>query len=849
MGKVGANTFKVFAAGATAAAAGVTAIGTAAVKGYADFEQLVGGIETLFGANGAKNVQEYADLVGEAVDDVKEEYEMLMEAQELCLSNSRKAYKDAGLSMNEYMETVSGFAASLKQSVKDEVEAAEAADQAVIDMADNANKMGTNMESIQNAYQGFSKQNYTMLDNLKLGYGGTKTEMERLLSDAEKLHEKTTGEVTHYSIDNLSDVFSAIHDVQVELGITGTTADEAATTISGSTNMMKAAWSNLLVGVADDSSDFNSLVNDFVDSVAIAADNLVPRVETVIVGIGVLIGELAPVISQKVPEIIIEILPDLLKAGMDFILAIVQGIIENLPELVSAAGEIVDAFLEGVGDLCPALEPVTDALSYLKDHFGDLKGYIKELISIIEGAIIVFAGLKAGMAIQSAVQNFQEAKLALHMFEMQASGASLAQASLNGVLTLGETAVALLTGKLTLAELASAGLTKAQAVLNAVISANPITLIVLAIAALVAVFVVLWQKCDWFREFWIDLWEKVKMFAIEAIDAVIEFFTVTVPEFIDKVIDFFYELPEKLVEWGTRVKETVCNAASEMVTNAINFIAELPGKIAYWLGFATGAIVSWGLELINWVKVNIPLIIDGIITFFAELPWKIADLVLKALDVVVKWGSEMKSKAIEIGKNFIDNLIDFIKGLPEKIYDWFTKTIDKASDFVEDMKEKAIEAGKGFLEKITEEVRKIPEKMKEAGKDIVDGLIDGIEGAWNSLTEFMSGLVTDFFEGVKDGLDIHSPSRKFKWIGQMCVAGFDEGLEDLADTQTLTKNIDARLRTVQMNRSGVAAFGGAGYGSGGFNQTVNIYQPVSTPDETARAMRLEARYGLIRGAA
>lgn len=849
MGKTGAAALKVFAAGATAAATGVAAIGKEAVQSYADFEQLVGGVETLFGANGAKSIQEYADFVGKSVDDIKDEYEMLTEAQELCMSNARKAYKDAGLSMNEYMETVTGFAASLKQSVKDEVEAAEYADQAVIDMADNANKMGTNMESIQNAYQGFAKQNYTMLDNLKLGYGGTKEEMARLLEDAEKIHKKTTGEVTHYSINNLSDVFSAIHDVQVELGITGTTSKEAATTISGSTDMAKAAWSNLLVGIADDSSDFNSLVDDFVESVVTAADNLVPRIETVIVGIGALIEELAPVISQKVPEIIIEILPDLLKAGMDFILAIVQGIIDNLPELVSAAGEIVDAFLEGIGDLCPAMEPVTDALSYLKDHFDDLKGYIEELIPIIEGAILAFAGLKAGMAIQSAVQNFQEAKLALHMFGTQASGASLAQASLNGVLTLGETVVALLTGKLTLAELASAGLAKAQVALNAVISANPIALIVLAIVALVAIFIVLWQKCDWFREFWIDLWEKVKTFATEAFEALIEFFTVTVPEFIDKVIEFFYELPEKLAEWGASVKETVCNAVSEMISAVMIFFEELPGKIAYWLGFAVGAVIKFGIDLIDWVSTNVPIIIDNIVTFFAELPSRIAEFVLKVLDIIVNWGSEMKSKAVEIGKNFINNIVNFIKGLPEKINDWLTKTIEKISSFVTDMKDKAVEAGKGFLEKITEEVKKIPEKMKEIGKDIVDGLINGIKGAWNSLTEFMSGLVTDFFEGVKDGLDIHSPSRKFKWIGQMCVAGFDEGLEDLADTQTLTKNIDARLNTVRMNRSGVAAFGGTGYGFGGFNQTVNIYQPVSTPDEMARAMRLESRYGLMRGAA
>lgn len=849
MGKTGAAALKVFAAGATAAAAGVAAIGKEAVASYADFEQLVGGVETLFGANGAKSIQEYAELVGKSVDDIKEEYEMLMEAQELCLSNARKAYKDAGLSQNEYMETVTSFAASLKQSVKDEKEAAEAADQAVIDMADNANKMGTDMASIQNAYQGFAKQNYTMLDNLKLGYGGTKEEMERLLKDAEKIHKKTTGEVTHYKLSNLANVYAAIHDVQTELGITGTTSKEAATTISGSMNMAKAAWSNLLVGVADGSADFDELVDDFVDSVIIAADNLVPRIGTVLTGLGNLIEELAPVISQKVPELIVAILPTLLKAGMDFILAIIQGIVDNLPALVAAAGEIADALLEGIGDLCPALEPVTDAISYLKDHFDDLKGYIKELIPIIEGAAIAFAGLKAGMAIQSAVQNFQEAKLALHMFEMQASGASLAQASLNGVLTLGETVVALLTGKLTLAELASAGLTKAQAALNAVISANPITLIVLAIAALVAIFVVLWKKCDWFRNFWIDLWKDIETFAKDALNAVIGFFTEKIPAFIESIVEFFVELADQLLEWGIQVKDTVCDAFSEMITTVINFFKEFPNNLGYLLGCVIGVFTKFYFDVINWAYTNIPLIIESIVRFFMELPGKIADFLNMVLNTVISWGSEMLLQAGTIGLNFIESIIQFFAELPGKILTWLLETLKKVGDFASDLVEAAINAGQDFFDELVGKIKEIPDEMIELGKDIVEGLKKGISEAWEAFKGWFWDLGSGLIDGFCDVLGIHSPSREFKWIGRMCVAGFDEGMEDMANVQTLQRNMDARLDTLRMNQSGVTAIARSDREFGRFNQTINIYQPVSTPDEAARAMRLENRYGLIKGVA
>ena len=264
-------------AGATASAALVKS----AVDSYASYEQLVGGIETLFGAGG-KTLEEYAKSVGKSTESAKKDYEQLMKAQEIALDNADQAYKTAGMSANDYMETVTGLAASLKQSTKNETEAAKAADQAIIDMSDNANKMGTSMESIQNAYAGFSKQNYTMLDNLKLGYGGTKTEMERLLADAEKL-KKAQGENVSYSIDSFADVVEAIHVVQDEMGITGTTAKEASTTIEGSINSAKAAWENLLVGMADEDADLDALIDNFVESVEIAADNIIPVIEKALI--------------------------------------------------------------------------------------------------------------------------------------------------------------------------------------------------------------------------------------------------------------------------------------------------------------------------------------------------------------------------------------------------------------------------------------------------------------------------------------------------------------------------------------------------------------------------------------
>lgn len=243
--KIGKQIGKVFLAGVAAAAAGVTALGKKALDCFGDYEQLVGGIETLF-----------------------------KDSSSIIMAYAADAYKNQQMSANQYMEIATSFSASLLQGLNgDTAEAARIADMAITDMADNANKMGSSMESVQNAYQGFAKQNYTMLDNLKLGYGGTQAEMERLLADAEKI----TG--IHYDISNLNEVYEAIHVIQTELGITGTSALEAATTIQGSVAMMKAAYTNWVTGLMDDNADINQLTQELINSVKQVIANVAPRIK------------------------------------------------------------------------------------------------------------------------------------------------------------------------------------------------------------------------------------------------------------------------------------------------------------------------------------------------------------------------------------------------------------------------------------------------------------------------------------------------------------------------------------------------------------------------------------------
>ena len=316
-----ATAAKVGTAALTAASAGVVALTKASVENYAEYEQLVGGVDTLF-KQASDTVQQYA----------------------------ANAFKTAGMSANEYMSTVTNFSASLIQSLGgDTAAAAELSNQAITDMADNANKMGTSLQSLQDAYRGFSRQNYTMLDNLALGYGGTQEEMQRLLDDAEKLSG------IHYELGNFGDMIEAIHVVQTEMGITGTTAAEASSTIEGSVASAKSAWQNLVTGIADENADLDVLVNNFVDSVITAGENIIPRVEQILSGIGDAVTRLAPIIGEKVPQIIVQVLPSLVSAGAQLIVGLVQGIISAVPQLVAAVPEIVNSLISSLSEAFPSI--------------------------------------------------------------------------------------------------------------------------------------------------------------------------------------------------------------------------------------------------------------------------------------------------------------------------------------------------------------------------------------------------------------------------------------------------------------------------------------------------------------
>ena len=374
------------AAAATAAAAGaVIALTKSAVENYGEYEQLVGGVETLF-KDSAGTVEEYA----------------------------KNAYQTAGLSANEYMETVTSFSASLLQSMGNDTEAAaKKADRAITDMSDNANKMGTDMQSIQNAYQGFAKQNYTMLDNLKLGYGGTKEEMQRLIDDANALNA-AQGNYTNYTIESYADIVDAIHTVQTEMGITGTTALEASTTIEGSVSAMKAAWGNFVTGLGNDNANISELSAQLIESVGTVAENVLPVVETVLKNIAQAVQEDGPAMIEKFVSYAIEKLPEIISLGLQMVVSLVKGIAQNIPQIVTSVLNMMSTIVQTIWDALPdIIEVGKDIVRGLWEGIKAMASWIGEKVSGFVGGLVdgvkgvlgihspsrVFAGIGQNMAL------------------------------------------------------------------------------------------------------------------------------------------------------------------------------------------------------------------------------------------------------------------------------------------------------------------------------------------------------------------------------------------------------------------------------------------------------------------
>ena len=653
---IGSSAIKVgkgLAVAGAAAATAVTALVSKSVGAFADYEQLTGGVETLFGAGG-RSVEEYAQSVGKSVSDVQGKYDSLMSAQNVVLENANKAYMTAGMSANEYMDTVTGFSASLISSLGgDTNKAADYANSALVDMSDNANKMGTNMTDIQNAYQGFAKQNYTMLDNLKLGYGGTQAEMKRLLGDAQKL----TGQ--KYDISSFADITQAIHAIQTQMDITGTTAKEASTTISGSWGSLKAAFENTLVSLTTGGKMFDQSLDALVDSAKTFGQNVIPAITGALSGVGSLIESLAPVIVAELPSMVSDILPHLVSATK----SLVTGLISQLPALGKAVLDAIPSIFDGMTDVIGE-----SSVGKLKGSFEGLKNTITDTFSNIgpmlkdfcEGGISTFCdALSTAMDLASGAISVIEAL-------------SPVIGAVAGAIITYKGAVLLWNAAETAKNVVMGISTAAQWALNVAMTANPIGIVIVAIGALVGAFIVLWNKSEGFRNFWINLWEKVKAIVTSAWEGIKAGF--------EKIKNGISAVKEKVSTMWNGVKEKT----SELWGGVKNVVSEKLNNIKSAYDAHGGGLKGATFAAIEGVKEYYRTGYDAINQLTGGKLGEVVNAVGEKMEVVKGKFSEafgnVKNTVMTIFENIKNGITEKISAAVNKVKEIFGSIAEKVSD-------------------------------------------------------------------------------------------------------------------------------------------------------------------------
>ena len=767
--------FGAAVAGVTAASGAVAAFGKEAVSSYANYEQLVGGVEKLYG-DAAGKLQQYAD----------------------------DAFKTAGMSANDYMETATSFSASLINSLGGDVDkAADITDIAMRAMSDNVNVFGSDMQSVQNAYMGLAKGNATMLDNLKLGYGGNRSELERLIADANE-YRASIGETANLSADSFADVVQAIQSVQEAQNIAGTTGKEAMSTIEGSATAVKAAWENVITAVGRGeglSEAFDGLVSAFFGESEGEGllNQIIPRIQTTMEGIGTFISTAAPYIADALPALVEAVVPSLFSTAMTLLSTLGTALMDNIDVILFAAGDIMEMFLNGLLDatsgggniimeilewiigvfnenysqlLDVGAQILLNILTGFTTGIGDILPYITEFVLALGQMIIDNAPLLISSA-----------------FSLIAELASSISSALPTLIPLAtEILMSIVTGLVSNAGLLiQAALDLMVGLTNGLIAAIPVliqSLPVIFEQACSALMANLPLILSTIVELTMALAQALIDNAPLLLESTLEICVMcaaaiasAIPEFVNATISLLSQIWNLIVKYGGDFLRKAGEVCKNILTAIVKFLSELPTKMAYWAGYAIGQFIK----------------------FFLELPSKIK----------VIW----------------NNVITGVKS------------------FIDDFKKKATEGGKGFFTNIIDGIKELPTKVIEIGSNIVQGIWKGISDGWTWLTDSIKGLADSLLGGVKDALGIKSPSRVMRdQVGKMIAAGIALGITDNED---LVEKAMTGLNSVMNSQVNMdLATEAGGINSTTFNNTITVNgaeDPEAWTRGFVRTLQREAR--------
>lgn len=721
-----------FAGLATVAVGAGAALGGAVIGAYADYEQNIGGIETLFGAAG-QSVQEYADSVGKSVQDASAEYDNLMAAQNMMISNADQAYMTAGVSANAYMENVTSFSAALISGLEgDTLAAAQIADMAMVDMSDNANKMGTNIVDIQNAYQGFAKQNYTMLDNLKLGYGGTQAEMARLINDSGVLGD--TMEVTAETVNDVSfdKVIEAIHTVQDEMGITGTTMKEATETISGSIGMLSASWENLMTGLGDSDADVAQLATNVINSLESVVNNVAPVISTLGSNLATLGPQIGDMLSGLVGTIS-GVLPDVLSAGVSIVEGLVSGVTSALPDLITALVPGLVGLVEMVAQQAPLLlDAGIQAVVALANGLAEA---LPTLIPILVTGILDLVDV--------VLDN-------LPIF---------VDAGLNLILALAE------------------GLTEA---LPLIIERMP-ELIEGMIEALVGS-----------QQAFIDAYVQLFSLIGEALPQITEALSAVMPELVEMMVAVMIEQMPIMIEGFVTLFSAIVQATPQILAAILGIFPAIGAGIKNSLLALVPQMVQDGYTLFTASVQRIPEVVSQVSssakllasTGMDMLKSKVGEMSTAGFEFFmgsVQRVAEVISTASDRAKNLAAQSVSSITGSTGNMvsagFEFFMGMLANIGQVASNVVTAITDIGNSAVSAISG----LAGSMASAGLALVQGLWSGISSGAGWLKGMIQGWASDIVSSAKAAFGIHSPSRVFRdEVGKQIILGFVKGIDDNA---------------------------------------------------------------------
>ena len=748
-------------------------LGKTALDSVGALEQNVGGVETLFGNT--------ADAVIAAAD---------------------RAYQTAGMSANDYMSTVTSFSASLLQSLSGNTEeAAKVADMAIIDMADNANKMGTSMDRIQDAYQGFAKQNYTMLDNLKLGYGGTKTEMERLLADAQEL----TG--VKYDINNLNDVYQAIHVIQEEMGITGTTAKEASETLEGSLASAKAAWDNFMNGSSD--------ADQLADAFATAADNVVRVLGELIPRFAETLPALAGAIVEQIPDLVSAIVPAVLSAGksimeqlrdvvqnFDFVAA-AETIVEGITDFISSDGlgtflgclvDIFTGIVNGISSMLPTLLPaLVELIAYT------VTTLIDQLPALLDCALQLIMGLADGIlaALPVLIEALPEIITSIVEFlvssipQIIVAGIELLLALVDALPVIIDALVAALPQIIesvvtTLVAAAPDILAAGIELLMALIEAIP-TIVIELVAALpdiiTAIIDGLIAAGPQVLESAKELWGQIK----EAVPDIIAKIGEAVPEIINGIVTGLANGASQVWDAACELGSNILNGIKDflginspstlmaeqggyIVDGLINGLATLPDQVAQVFSEILADLQEWGADMAAKAQKAITDMGAKISNVLRQLPGQVWTHLVNVVTRVVQWGQQMLSNASTAMSNMLSKVSSIVQQLPGKIWTHLVNAVNKVVAWGQQMVSNASTAASNMLSKVASTLQQLPGKvwdyLSQAAQKVV---------TWGTqLAQKGAAAATQLFNSIVNGL-ANLPSKMAE-IGSNIISGIWNGI-------------------------------------------------------------------------